>query len=264
MAKRKRKYTFGGPYQAPTSYAFGGTLGAPPSADTYGPPPTTAAPAGSPAAQTAGAGSLPPLPDPFGIVSGATNSANTTYGNTIGTINTGEDTLAGNYGFTLTRDPTSGAVTGYAIDPNVDVNNPFSKAALLDKSYHQQQNRTLNGYAAAGQLYSGALKNQQGADTSNYNQGVDSLTKEFGGGITGYETARTTAGTTRDTTIGNANTDNLNTILNTDPTNLSAIVAATAPAIDPATAGLKYPLAPGYELYRDPFTGELKARKKAS
>ncbi len=253
MAKRKKKLlaTSGAGYgYVPTDAA---------AAATWDPTPApTPAPAPAPTY-----GAPPTIPDPFGIVGGATNSANTTYGNTVGTINEGENTLGREYGFNLTRDPTSGAVTGYAIDPNVDVNNPYSRAALLNKSYRQQKGRTLNGYAAQGQLYSGAIGRQQGADTSNYNQGVNDLTNLFSGGITGYETARTTAGTTRDTTIGDANATNLNQILNTDPNALSALVAATAPAIDPATAGLKFPLAPGYELYRDPFTGELKARKKA-
>ena len=74
---------------------------------------------------------------------------------------------------TVSNDPTATAT--FHVDPN----NPFSKASLLKKSYDQQSRGDTNSMAAAGQLYSGAEQNAQNNDTSNYNQGFDTLSKGF-------------------------------------------------------------------------------------
>ena len=57
--------------------------------------------------------------------------------------------------------------------------NPYSRAALLQKSYDQNQIRTQNSMAAAGQLYSGATQNARNFNVSNYGQARDSLQKDF-------------------------------------------------------------------------------------
>lgn len=59
------------------------------------------------------------------------------------------------------------------------VSNPYSRAALLQKSYDQNQRRTQNAMAAAGQLYSGSTQNARNFNTGNYSQGRDSLQKDF-------------------------------------------------------------------------------------
>lgn len=64
----------------------------------------------------------------------------------------------GNLGFDL----------GYNPDGTVNTANPYSRAALLQLGYENQQRGTTNSLAAAGQLYSGAIENQRGIDSSNY------------------------------------------------------------------------------------------------
>lgn len=56
-----------------------------------------------------------------------------------------------------------------------DPSNPFSRAALLERTYQQQRSGTLNSYAGAGQLYSGALTRARDADRFNYEQGRGAL-----------------------------------------------------------------------------------------
>jgi hypothetical protein len=53
-----------------------------------------------------------------------------------------------------------------------DPNDPFSRAALLQKSYENNVRGTTNNLAAQGQLYSGAHINAQAANTQNYQTGV--------------------------------------------------------------------------------------------
>lgn len=57
--------------------------------------------------------------------------------------------------------------------------NPYSRAALLQKSYDQNQRRTQNAMAASGQLYSGSTQNARNFNTGNYGQARDSLQKDF-------------------------------------------------------------------------------------
>lgn len=59
------------------------------------------------------------------------------------------------------------------------VSNPYSRAALLQKSYDQNQVRTQNAMAASGQLYSGATQNARNLNVGNYGQARDSLQKDF-------------------------------------------------------------------------------------
>lgn len=63
-----------------------------------------------------------------------------------------------------------GIQQSYGIDQGYNdvASNPYSKAALLQASYRQNQNQTLNSYAARGQLYSGALEAGQSFNQNNY------------------------------------------------------------------------------------------------
>lgn len=69
------------------------------------------------------------------------NRANTDLSNTNLQLQNEETATRNNYGF---DDPTA---------------NPYSQAALLQRSFNQNQNQATNSYAARGQLYSGALSN---------------------------------------------------------------------------------------------------------
>lgn len=59
----------------------------------------------------------------------------------------------------------------------VDTDNPFSVAAMAKRSYDQRTSGNQIQYANRGQLYSGALKNQQDATTFGYGQQDDAARK---------------------------------------------------------------------------------------
>jgi hypothetical protein len=166
-----------------------------------------------------------PPPDPFAaakaqygsLVQDATNSANTGYQNTVTDSIADEGAYGLDLGATLgARDPNAdpSTVTQGSFDWNgVEATNPFSKAALLVRSYEQQQNRTTNGLAAQGQLYSGAMNNARSQDTFGFQQGQDSLQKALQQYLTGQAATRRNAGVTRDDTINQAGLAGLSTLL---------------------------------------------------
>ena len=65
----------------------------------------------------------------------------------------------------------------YGLDPgyNDPSTNPYSKAALLENSYHNAQQGNTNNYASRGQLYSGALTNAQNTASGSYLQNRNTL-----------------------------------------------------------------------------------------
>lgn len=73
-----------------------------------------------------------------------------------------------------------GAEYGFDANGNIDPNNPYSRAALLQQSYKNQQTGNTNSYAAAGHYYSGALQNAQDETTRRYNIGYDQLQRGYG------------------------------------------------------------------------------------
>jgi hypothetical protein len=60
---------------------------------------------------------------------------------------------------------------------NFDPNNPFSKAALLKKTYDQNRASTRQSLSAGGQMYSGAFQNAQDLVNRNELQSSDALQK---------------------------------------------------------------------------------------
>lgn len=107
-------------------------------------------------------------------------SANTNLQNTLSGLSSQRRELGINYGL----GQYGGSVAS----------NPYSRAALLQKSYDQNQRRTQNAMAASGQLYSGATQNARNFNTGAYSQGRDSLQKDFdarmGQTILGEQSAR--------------------------------------------------------------------------
>jgi hypothetical protein len=69
---------------------------------------------------------------------------------------------------------------GFSPDGTIDPNNPYSRAALLQRSYQDTQRGTGNSYAAAGQYNSGAYQRMQGRNAENFDVGVDQLKKAQG------------------------------------------------------------------------------------
>lgn len=86
----------------------------------------------------------------------------------------------------LTGDPATGTTGrlgqeyGFDATGNIDPNNPYSRAALLQESYKRARTGNTNSYAASGHLYSGALQNAQDESTRQYNIGFDRLQKDYG------------------------------------------------------------------------------------
>lgn len=65
---------------------------------------------------------------------------------------------------------------GNVDNPAADaVSNPYSQAALAYKRYNEAQQGTTNNYAAAGQLYSGALQHAGEGNAFNYLRGLAAL-----------------------------------------------------------------------------------------
>ena len=58
--------------------------------------------------------------------------------------------------------------------------NPYSRAAMLQRSYNQNQRASVNTMASRGQLYSGATQNQANANAANYGSAYDALSKDYG------------------------------------------------------------------------------------
>lgn len=85
---------------------------------------------------------------------------------------------------TGTADPTTydpAHPPAFTVDwANVDVTNPFSRAALLKRSHQANERGNTNNYAARGQLYSGALQNAQDTEGFNYQGGQNALISDFG------------------------------------------------------------------------------------
>ena len=93
----------------------------------------------------------------------------------------------GSYGFTEGAvDPTTG-LTGIGV---FDPNNPFSKAALLKKTYNTNRARAAQTMGSSGQLYSGAFQNQQDLVNRGQLQDEDALQKSLIGFLAENQTAR--------------------------------------------------------------------------
>lgn len=89
------------------------------------------------------------------------------------------------YGF------TEGPSGTLAFDPR----NPFSKAALLKKSYDTNRRSTGQSMGAGGQLYSGAFQNAQDLVNRNEAQSQDQMQKSLARFLAQNTQQRTSAGT---------------------------------------------------------------------
>lgn len=199
MASRNTSaYKFGwggtGPTVGNTAYPFGWG-GAGPAARSQGAAATGAstrtAPAPAPASASDPAAGGPPV-DPV-------------YDNTIGTLQrTRDTTLAGLTGQRTRTLADYGYNEGVGGSLTVNPNDPFSKAALLQRTYDQRRTGNTNSYAARGQLYSGALQNAQ--DAANFGQLRDSdqLQKALINFLAGNTGARNTAQTNYELGAGQA------------------------------------------------------------
>ena len=90
------------------------------------------------------------------------------------------------------------ANTGAAAD-NVDVSNPFSRAAMLNRSYAQNQAASSNSYANRGLLTSGAYASAVGEDARGYAQGTNALQSEFAQRLADFRNSETDSQTSLQT-----------------------------------------------------------------
>jgi hypothetical protein len=105
-----------------------------------------------------------PMPDPALMQQQATAANNIRLGDAWATYQTGQ--INADYGFNAQG----------AIDPN----NPYSRAALLQRSYQDSQRGTTNSFAAAGQYGSSAYRGMVDRNAENFDIGVDQLKKSQG------------------------------------------------------------------------------------
>lgn len=113
---------------------------------------------------------------------------------TVAGITQAEDRGANDYGFAVKYKPDVGpngerTVESFSVDPA----NPFSRAALLQRSYDNAKRTTTNSYAASGQLYAGSMQNAQNENARGFQQGDNSLRQAFADFVLGNETRRTDA-----------------------------------------------------------------------
>lgn len=86
----------------------------------------------------------------------------------------------------------------------VDTGNPFSVAAMAKRAYDQRTSGNQVQYANRGQLYSGALKNQQDATTFGYGQQDDAARKALSAILSGLVSKKRSAETTKQIAYGDA------------------------------------------------------------
>jgi len=84
---------------------------------------------------------------------------------------------------------------------NIDVTNPFSKAALLQRNFNQQQSRDTNSYAAQGQQRSGAMIRQRANTQFGFEQGQDQLQKALNNMLAEAALQKQQTNVTRDGTL---------------------------------------------------------------
>lgn len=93
-------------------------------------------------------------------------------------------------------------------NPNDPRYNPFSVANELKQNFDNRKSATLNGYASRGQLYSGALLNEQNYDANSYAQASDANTRNahdyYGNLVNNVRNAIDSGGVTKSGLYGNA------------------------------------------------------------
>ncbi len=127
-----------------------------------------------------------------------TGAANREYGQSMSELAAQETGVRQSYGF---DDPT----------------NPFSVANSLQRDFSQTQNRTLNNYSAAGQLYSGSLSNQENTDRYGFEQAQDAARRQYAAELAGIGSARTAAQNQLTTTNQQADVDRLQAAISETP-----------------------------------------------
>lgn len=134
---------------------------------------------------------------------------------------------------------------GYNEDPNTgglsfDVNNPFSRAALLKKNFDTDRSRTAQTMGAGGQLYSGAFQNSQDLINRGQLQGEDTLQKSLASFLLANTGATARAGIGYQTAAQRAESARQGRVLS-NPLYSPDVTAADAAAVVPPAQGIGTP-----------------------
>lgn len=196
---------------------------------------------GTPAPATAlpnPANPLPLIQPPDATYQADLSSAVTDRDQTLAAVRQGRTGGLLDYGYN--EDPTSGALS-------FDVNNPFSRAALLKKNFDTDRAKSAQSMGSGGQLYAGAFQNAQDATFRNQLGAEDSLQKSLINMLARNTQAKTQAGTDFETAAGQAYGDRVGRFQNNplyDPatgalTSADPASAAQGAASTPAAAAAK-------------------------
>lgn len=147
------------------------------------------------------------------VFNDSNSDANDSYNSTIAGDREGEQRAGSDYGFTPQYGADGSVDYNATMAHGVDPNNPFSKMALLSRAYQNQQKSTTNGYAAQGQLFSGAVQNQRSADQFTNDQQTAATKQAFSDAINNFTQNRRTAGDTKASALRTAATTRRNSYL---------------------------------------------------
>jgi hypothetical protein len=124
---------------------------------------------------TAGPSGAPEDPRITAMYQQSVKDASTARDNTYGDIGYDVRSGANQLGFSYSANPDG----TYTTDMGVDPANPFSKMALLQRSYEQTKAGTQNSYAAQGQLRSSAYERMAKENQFQQDSSVNSLQEAF-------------------------------------------------------------------------------------
>lgn len=157
--------------------------------------------------------------------------------NTMADLAAGRQQGLAGYGYNENAD--TGAL---AFDPN----NPFSKAALLKKTYDQSRRRTGNVMASGGSLYAGAYQSAQDVQNRGQLQDEDALQKSLADFLARNTQAEAGARTRYETNVEDeeaARIARVDTNPLYDPTNMRTTPKPPKPAKPPKPTTPKKPAA---------------------
>lgn len=133
---------------------------------------------------------------------------------------------------------------GFDTQGNIDPNNPFSRAALLKRSYDQSVKGNTNSYAAQGQLYAGSLQRAQNETRFGFEEGLHGLKTGFDDFIDSIAQGRLQAGRERDRGTSGTAAERVRRATETRPGPSTVPTTPEAPAAVPAAPAAKRPPRP--------------------
>lgn len=91
------------------------------------------------------------------------------------------------------------ADTGFGLEGNLDLSNPYNRASMLQRAFQQSQRGQVTAGAGAGQLYSGATQRGLDEGTHRYQRDYDAQRRAALGMYQGLENRENRAGSSAPT-----------------------------------------------------------------